>query len=114
MQRDFGPHVYWDEFDEQMNVFRFKIGSLPQLITIRIWQNEFGEWDFSRSHAIKTPEQDFCYWELRSCDTREDALWHAVTGISHYFRYAIEVGCKPRTDWLQSAFMVIEGKKATD
>jgi hypothetical protein len=45
-------------------------------------------------------------------ETKEDAYWHAVTGVSHYYGQAIEKDCIPDEGWLHPYFDIIEGDRA--
>jgi hypothetical protein len=113
MRREY-RYVNWIEFDPASTVFRFRIGTLSQIITIRLRQNDRGWWELSRSHAIKTPLQCGPYWESRSFDKKETALSRAITGVSHFYRAAIEDGYTPSEEWLRPRFGVIQGRPRGD
>jgi hypothetical protein len=109
MHRDY-RYVHWIAVDPSETVFSFRVGTLLQVITIRL--RKTGWWKFSRTHAIKTPLMHAPYWGDGIAETKEGACWHAVTGVSHYYGQAIEKDCIPDEGWLHPYFDIIEGDRA--
>jgi hypothetical protein len=101
------PYVHWIECNPAATVLRFRLGTLSQIITIRLRQDEPGRWQASSSHAIKTPLQRVPYWSFRMPDDKDYALWQVITALTHYYGEAVEAGYVPSEDWLQPFFEVV-------
>jgi hypothetical protein len=80
--------------------FTIQIGELntPVHITLR---KDAGFWWFKTSHAIHTPLQAGPYWTSRPYDDDAGyALRRAITGLTDYYRDAVEHNLAPSEDWL--------------
>lgn len=90
------------ERDDEMGEFVVRIGGLETPVTImleRLKNNE--RTNFQLSHVINTPEQAGPYrTSLPFGDRPEYALKKAITGLTMYYRQAVEKGHEPSEDWL--------------
>ncbi len=101
-------YVHWIEVNCAGTVFRFRIGILWKIITIRLRQDARGRWEAQCSHVIQTPLQQAAYYSFRMPDRDKDyTLLQAVTAISMFYAQAIEAGCTPSEDWLRPFFNVV-------
>tara|TARA_R110000787_G_scaffold68468_8_gene153128 strand:+ start:165 stop:2141 length:1977 start_codon:yes stop_codon:yes gene_type:complete len=80
--------------------FTIKIGDLSTPVHIALRKDaEF--WWFKTSHAIHTPLQAGPYWTSRPYDDDAGyALRRAITGLTDYYRDAIDHDLKPSEGWL--------------
>ncbi len=107
-------YIHWIEsdcFDGNSYVFRFRLGTLSPIITIRLWENERGRWSSSCTHGIKTPLQPVPYWSFRMPDKKEYILWQAVTALTDFYGPAITAGHVPSDDWLHPYFDVLQAEQ---
>jgi hypothetical protein len=73
-----------------------------QIIKFRIEETTLGEFEFSQSHYIKTPDQASQYITSRTSeDSPEAALERVVDTIMSYYNDAIKVGHKPSNAWFK-------------
>jgi hypothetical protein len=96
------PLVAVLEQDEPSGYFRIKLGAFKTEIEIWVtWRPDFEEYQFTHSHAIKTPKQDAPYWTSRPYnDSAALALDQVVTGLCQHFKEAVDAGLIPDEKWL--------------
>jgi len=88
--------------DHSMGTYEIRVGSLNKIITIEL--GRFLDSNFTKfwiSHAIHTPEQISPYvGSRRFADCPAYALDQAITGLTEYYRIAVEKGHRPAESWL--------------
>ena len=80
--------------DDDRGVYNVRIGVLSPIVTIVLTQDG-GFW---MSHGIKTPEQATPYRTSRPLG--DNALYGAVTALTHFYSLAVREGHKPEDAWL--------------
>lgn len=82
--------------------YQFTVGKLKTIITIRIYrENKGSKYLFEQSHAIKTPLQADAYWTSKPwADDGAYAVHRAISGITEYYKDAVNAGHKPVESWL--------------
>jgi hypothetical protein len=89
------------ERDDAKGVYVLTFGDLKTKVKITLRKGRGKQTAFTQSHAAKTPLQAGPYWtSLPGDQSPGDALHKAISGITMYFRQAIEKGHKPSEDWL--------------
>ena len=88
--------------DDDAGIFEVQIGDLETIVTIEL--GRFLKSDrtkFFVSHAIHTPLQMGPYrTSLPFGDDPPYALHQAVTGLTMYYRQAVDAGHQPSEEWL--------------
>ena len=88
--------------DDSKGLFVIRIGELAQEVEIQLGREmDNNGTHFSVSHAIHTPLQAGPYRTSRPwADYPAYALHQAVSGLTMYYRQAIEAGHQPNDSWL--------------
>jgi len=81
----------------------FWLKGIPTEITVILSVNPGGGYNYSLSHAIKTPSQLGPYHSSRPWgDDQSYALHQAVSSITEYYRQGVKDGHSPSDKWLIS------------
>ena len=90
------------EQNDELGYFCIRIGTLQTHVIVELERHTTSDrTKFSVSHAIKTPLQHGPYrTSLPFGDTPVSALHKAVSGLTMYYRQAVNAGHEPREDWL--------------
>jgi hypothetical protein len=85
-----------------LSEYRFVLGELSPMITIRIYkQADMENYWFQQSHFIKTPTQMGPYQTNRQYEDSEAyALHRAVHSLTQYYDEAVGQGHTPNDSWL--------------
>ena len=85
-----------------LSTYDFRLGTLPQTITIRLfWGISSRRVESQQSHFLQTPAQHGPYTAEPSHGENEDeALRNAVAPLIAFYEYAILEGFKPEDTWL--------------
>ena len=89
--------------DVAARTFRIRIGSLATVITIRVGKRRgpHGRYEYTASHAIRTPEQLGPYLSsVPFGDTPEEALAKAIDDLTIFYSAGVEAGHEPAESWL--------------
>ncbi|NCB47403.1 hypothetical protein EOM81_10355 [bacterium] len=91
-----------DRFEKTSEGVSIWLKEIPVEIKILLSYNgERAAFNFSLSHAIKTPEQSGPYRTSRPWGQYlEYALHLAVDSLTKYYKQAVKNGFKPSKDWL--------------
>jgi hypothetical protein len=81
--------------------YSFWLKGIPVRITVVLTVNPWGGFNFSVSHAIKTPTQSDAYHRSRPWGDYEGYALHlAVASLTDYYRDAVRAGHVPSKGWL--------------
>jgi hypothetical protein len=85
-----------------LSTYDFRLGSLPQRITIRLyWNISKRKVEFEQSHFLYSPAQFGPYITNSAYgNTEEDALREALKPLTTFYDYAIREGHTPEETWL--------------
>jgi hypothetical protein len=88
--------------NDSMGLYEVRIGTLKKIVSIELGRFLDSEWTkFDISHAIKTPALMSPYRTSRPfADYPAYALHQAISGLTQYYRQAVENGDKPDENWL--------------
>ena len=100
------PLVTVVERNDADQIYRFRLGELQQIITIRLNKRPNSHFiDYETSHVIKTPSQIGPYRASRLFgDTPASALAKAIGDFVSYYSISIKDGHSPSDDWLIAIF----------
>lgn len=95
-------HVAVIHRDDSKGLFAIKLGDLTPEIEIQLGREMDNEGThFSVSHAIHTPVQTGPYRTSRPWgDYPASALRSAISGLTMYYRQAVNAGHEPNDRWL--------------
>ena len=89
--------------DIAAGTFEIRVGTLATVITIRISKRRgsTGRYEYTVSHAIRTPEQLGPYLSsIPYGDTPEEALAKAIDDLTIFYSVGVRAGHKPAESWL--------------
>ena len=89
--------------DIASQTFKIRIGTLATVITIRISKRRgsAGRYEYTVTHAIRTPEQLGPYISsIPHGDTPEEALAKAIDDLTIFYSLGVRAGHKPAESWL--------------
>jgi len=89
--------------DTESRTFRIKIGTLATVITIRISKRRGpnGRYEYTVSHAIRTPKQAGPYLSsIPFGETPEAALGKAIDDLMIFYSLGVRDGYEPAEGWL--------------
>jgi hypothetical protein len=92
--------VHLVQRDDTTNTYRIRIGDLKTIVTIRLKLIRKDWVEFTRSHAMKTPEQIAPYRSESFESSPGYALKKAITGLTQYYREGVKEGHSPNEGWL--------------
>jgi hypothetical protein len=85
-----------------LNEYQFTVGELKTVIIVRTYEETMGGgYIFEQSHFIKTPLQIGPYQTSKPWgDYEAYAVHQAISGITEWYRDAVEAGHAPSESWL--------------
>ena len=89
--------------DIASRTFKIRIGTLTRVITIRVSKRRgpHGRFEYTASHAIRTPEQLGPYLSsIPFGDTPEEALAKAIDDLTIFYSVGVRAGHEPDESWL--------------
>lgn len=89
------------ERDDVARLYRFRIGKLQTVVTVKLARLGSGFVEYVNSHGIKTPEQaDVYFSSITISKDWASALEKAIEDLIVAYRAAVAKGYQPEERWL--------------
>jgi len=95
------PLISVDLLDRVAGIIKFRLGTIPTVITVRIVKRNSVGYALECSHMIKTAVQAAVYLPaFRDCEWPGTAVREFVRVLTQAYSFALKAGHPPQSRWL--------------